>query len=472
MTVQKLVGTAVLVLVALFGIQSRLCRADDIEVLENAVRSFQTSDFRTLKIYENSSNRLGATASNERWRFYVQPVLAPERDHDSGALIIGASDYADMPLPNDGKIIEMPSVTLFARIWLIRQADKDNAISELKNVFPNAQIQAGMVDLLPMNQVDFAVPPRDSRFEEQFPGAKFLSKVVPTSGQQHSIVVRWQIPLPRVTGQTQQQRTNALIKRFADWLETSDMAATPHYNVHTKATSVASVKASDLLSTQTVNKLKGNGDAFQVARYEMDKFSEQITSEFKIEYYNNSAAPIDIQQFTKILESRSELKSVDEAGFRQLAQEHLFNARDVSPDTITHYLQQEFSRDQTTHQWKRTGSGSTSASANFLDIIGGSGSFSASFDDEGLETALHEHGLNVDISGDLIVCKTVDIDFFKASDLGRNGGVVMIETTVSKAPEALPGVSFNLFERDANDPAAHISDATLYIPQRFINRGN
>lgn len=425
--------------------------ADELEVLENAVRSFQTVDPRTVKIYENSSNRFAMASTPARWRFYVQPVLAPERDSNGKLILVAANPFDITKKKPNGATYLVQTITVASRIWLIRPVDREAALTELNNVFAGApKILPGMIDTLPVSEVIIAGG-STTRFQEQFSQGEFLSSTIPVSGLNNSIVARWQLAIP-VSKKTKEERVKILLDNFAVYLETSGLVATPTFLVRTASTSSVKITGSKILDTSIVTNLKGTGDSIAVARFEQDKFSDAVAQNLRVEILRNPDAPINTRQILDLLFKRASSESLDEAGFRAKATSHMFDSEDIAPSKISHALNDFFVRDDTGKTWKRTASGQTSGGVNILDIVGVNASGQASFSDEGMERALHERGIKSDVTGKIIVVKAIDVSFVKTSQLAGSTAIIFEDTSLSSTNAKLTGVAFSLFERDFVSP--------------------
>ncbi len=127
--------------------------------------------------------------------------------------------------------------------------------------------------------------------------------------------------------------------------------------------------------------------------------------------------------------------TVDTKRFDREQWRSTYDARDLEPNIIQHELRDMFTFDSSDRRWKYNTDVSLSGGASCLDLISAEAKVKGSYSTEGLEKLLREHSLHTDITGNVIVVKSLDVQRVNMAAFGENTNVFYIRTFLSPSKE-------------------------------------
>lgn len=200
--------------------------------------------------------------------------------------------------------------------------------------------------------------------------------------------------------------------------------------------------------------MTGQGRKDYISRNDLRNLLRSVKEETTISAMIEDPDRFDQSLLNSLLERWSNRVSTDK--FDELSWSSTYNSDDLKPDVITRELNKIFKYDERTDQFKREENYEASGSGGYMDITA-SASGKASFKKDELKKLLKQLDITVEIEGNMIVAKSVDVYRINWADFDDTKSYVSVVSYVSGPIAIFPINSFIDFA-DFVDGSATLSE--------------
>jgi hypothetical protein len=232
------------------------------------------------------------------------------------------------------------------------------------------------------------------------------------------------------------------------------------------------VKYQHLQKSQFYTVLNGLGTtSVYIHRDDMRQLTEDIKTYIDIQGTLEAPEHFDNEIFGRILSQLTKATNTDKEKFDQEKWKSTYNADDLKPDAISKKLNKMFTYDEGKEQWKYSGDVEISGKADVIGVIGAESKVKGSYSTEGLKDSLKQRDIEVDIEGNMIVAKSINLRQVNLNAFNSTGEFTSVMAYISNFRDPIQGtldlsrsIRDNLVQPDLPTRVAALEK----LPQGFI----
>lgn len=180
----------------------------------------------------------------------------------------------------------------------------------------------------------------------------------------------------------------------------------------------ARVTSKQLNNSELVAKLDGLGKPeVYVRRFDARRLLDDLRASVVGEALLENPEAFNDEILRELTAKHFERLRATEESFNAEKWKSTYHGNDLKPDELTKSLRKLYTYDEKTMKWAASGSVDTSAKASLVDILGAEAAFKASFAADDFKKFLAQRNIEVDLAGNIIVVKSVDVYRVNLSEL-------------------------------------------------------
>lgn len=357
---------------------------EDLPIQPQAIAQFDYEG-GTYPIWESIVNKAAKAENPAQWQFRYDPLFLPEMSSS------GKPNIQIVDAPQGLFRVVMP-------IHLTTDKAKAQAFMTVKNAFSSNQNYANQI--IPSNVSVLDIRSIEVKIDQlaNMPGVKVHEKRMSFAHTPNTFLVNIDA------------QNKATAEAVAKVLPNLIIEYTYRYGAKRIQENVVTVKFSDMKNTKLFAALNGLGtNETYVHRDDLRKLVDNSSSELAIVAQLEAPEKFDSILFKDILEKMTAKQNMTSAAFDAQKLKSTYNAADLTPDAVTKSLNKIFKKNEAKDQWENAGSHDVSGNTNFIDLFNAGASSKGTHTTKGLKELLEQHDIHVEIEGNKIVAKSIDL---------------------------------------------------------------
>ena len=388
----------------------------NIVVLDESVASFAVGQWSPA-VYQVLSTASAAS----RPKFKYEPIWAA-RLNGSGKV---ALSQAELPVTRIGDAV-YKNFRLSFVVDLATSDTQDKAIAALRESgrlddAVRQSLQPGDVDVLRVKSVTFSMP--DLRAYCQ--SASLYQPAVDFPSTAREVVVRVDI---RGTS-----NLKACLAAMPDFI----LHFKADYAVRSATTNAIVFEMKNLKDTALFRALSGLGNVAYVQRHAYQGLVYESVKTVSLETITEDPSTARQRLSDELLASSADVTD-DEMTWSDEKWKQVYHGDDLKPTVLKELLSKTFHKESGKDQWKIATSAQAGGSASLFDILKVGGNASGSYSSDELHEYLRVNSIEVDIKGDVIIPKSIDLVSVNTAALTDARRTVVVDRRIGKAADRPP----------------------------------
>jgi hypothetical protein len=403
MNARNLVGALVVGILAPLTFAQTIGQSSLTELTLSEVTSFDYAESKYL-IWASTRNE---SSKPSEWLFRYQPLFVPvaKRTTAGDVLNVYVQPYSRTGLWKTG----------FEILYSNEQARR-TAAERIKALYPDKQnqIQLKNIDVLNIEKVTIEIP----ELAQFYPQSYIVDVNNPLNRKARTTFFYNNAGLPQREAIEIISPSKSVAEELRNFLGQYRASYVFTFGARNSTQNSYEFKLKELKNTKFYAALKGGGTSgfnptsnqeVFVHRNDFRDLTDNIltNAEFKI-IAEGDPASFELSLYNNLINIFGNQLNIDRTTQAKEALKSTFNGDDIAPDKVQTFVNKAFRKTSTEKFEKVTAAFNSSASAGF-SFLKASASLSGNFSKESLQKALDEDNVDVEIKGNLIRVKSVDV---------------------------------------------------------------